>query len=722
MDEELGFPGYGTPSVLIYDHLGNLVLDLIATDTDSFPIALTQFSYEFKEKEEDKCTISMASSRVELMDHIGFFVSQRLFISWGYLNGDMRIPIECVIVDTREAFNTKGYSLTLELTDNFSALNTTSNPQVSMLETGIKNLEKLQEGGQDNVNVILWKKRVEQWVEFANQPGKTITEKYAIHRALFNRTINERDKEFGMGEWNKENRIKEHTQLDKNFRDLNTSQQPGILNGLLAMIGEDPNYNWANTLPKVDPLPELFSGTGIRVSSNLAESDPETLEYIKGHTHTVVTGSNIKQVMQNTVNKLSVTPKQVTGRNGKAITYDKIRKLKSDPISEYTFKGGNGRLLEFTYDTNAKYSKDNNALSHFSIDPKTGAITRKDYLKDSTRIPERAEDPSQEVQTHLEEATIQGLVAVAGQGGNVWGYIQRTSSEHATGVSVDGTIVPVTYWGEFNGSIAGTMMQRGDVGDYRVAVDNTAMNQKKYTMPMIHVDEAKKELENELKAMKFGDGESVKATAKILGDPQAISGVNTVIKGVGKRRSGTYFLTGCIHDISPSGGFICTLEGYLVRTQSDNIAVISTKITKDEIKTTAKEIKNSKIAVNTNASTIQERGYYLPTDFKQTQYELDMFKKDKDWATKLPGQKYLVKIRNPKTHALMQFTIKVPVNPETGTARYPFEAFGQDLFYELVREKGRGPFNLYDDAMLIPIDDKGIPTGDPLYQGPVIKP
>ena len=102
-------------------------------------------------------------------------------------------------------------------------------------------------------------------------------------------------------------------------------------------------------------------------------------------------------------------------------------------------------------------------------------------------------------------------------------------------------------------------------------------------------------IENELKALKQADSELVKATAKVLGDPQLPSGVTVMLLGLGKRRSGKYFLTGVTHDINPASGFICTLEGYLTSTQPTGITTVKQTIEKTTITKKATDIKGKKV-------------------------------------------------------------------------------------------------------------------------------
>ncbi len=684
------FEGYGTPIVLIFDHNSRLLLDLRAESKDSYDIALEKFSYAFQEKEEDKCTISLSSSRLDLMDDTAFFVGQKLRVSWGYLNGDINPPIEVMITNLKEGFTTKGFELTIEASDNFSVLSSGVNPTMVALQAKLDTFKPFHKSLQQDVQVdrvdhILYSRSAETWAlakakvnealrgTIMDDEQREIMTNSIIEEETKARTINADQRRSWKG-YDDDQAALVTDEAKKQFaRHVNMERfSPGVLNALVSAVGADPNFNWAKTLESKDII-------GLQP------------EY---GNHFYVTGNNPLTIAQNTANKVSVTPKQVTGRNGKAITYDKRRALAASAVTTYIWKAEDGRLLEFTYDTNSKYSDDNSVLSQFTVDPETGAITRRDYIKEINMNIEDTDEPNRFYQVIQDAKLATTLSNIQAGGYSMEAYLLNApgSRMHDYG---DGRLGGYMTNPNFNdarpsqnydvGVTPQLNMEEGLLIENRdMATDEVAIQQRSVSVPTMAAPFDEESLQNEMKALKQGDGEQVKATARILGDPQLFSGINVNFLGIGKKRSGKYFLTSVTHDISPGSGYIMTTEGYLAATQATGIGTVTRTIKKEDIKTKAETIKAEKVKVSPNAAEIKARGYYLPTDFSQTPMEAEMFKKDKNWAIQIPGTFYEVNIFDSQTNSRKSYKIKVPIDPVTGTQQYPYKVFGDDLFYNLL--------------------------------------
>lgn len=713
------FQGYGTPVVYLFDSASNLIIDLRPSGSGAYDIALEKFTYEFKEKEEDKCTIVLSSVKLNIMDDYYFYVGQTMKVAWGYLNGDISSPISLLIADTRERFTTEGFQVTIELTDNFSALSKNVNPGIVVLQKKLESFKDLksmfdQPKQVDNVDPITYKKQVEDWVKarkgveaalsaagvdpkLTSQLSEEIVKAEADSRL---KNIQQRtdwmasdrtdDKKAGEIIETTKEQYARMVELDRHT--------PGVLNALIGALGPDENFNWARVVDKEMTL---------------------TVRPEYGN-HLIVTGHNPSTLLQNAVNKVSSSPKQVTGRDGQVITYDKRRAHNAPAIGSYTWKDEEGRFLEFTYDTNSKYSDDGSVLSQFTIDTETGAITRKDYIKEidmDMMDPKEVPYPTNRQQILADATLADKLESLHKQGLSMEDYLLTAKGSHM-GLTSDGRIAGYMYQGikgmespfqfgyrgestnpegnpifaQKGSPITGKLLEKNSmVQDYVQAVDGVgrgAAGVPIVSVPTMNCPVDEESVENELKSLKQADGEQVKATAKVLGDPQLYSGVNVMLLGLGKRRSGKYFLTGVTHDINPGSGFICTLEGYLTSTQAVSIGTVTRTIEKTVIKDKATTIKTKKIKVSPNYAEIKARGYYLPTDFSQTDMEAEMFKADKDWLIHLPGTIYEVNVLNKKSGKRQLYKIKVPIDPTTGADQYPYKVFGEDLFFNLAGQSG----------------------------------
>lgn len=707
------FQGYGTPVVYIFDSNGNQVLDLRVGVSGQYDIALEKFTYDFKEKEEDKCTIVISSSRLDIMDDLSFYVGQKLQVAWGYLNGDVNPPIKLLIADTRERFTVDGYQITVELTDDFSALNKRVNPSITVLEkklAAFNNLKEFINSGsgtreaepiEENVVDPWWQSRNAKLAidsilrAMRNKMGSNMPEDMAmeytgniakeiVHKEIAIRAENARqrrmwesgEKTNQMARWIT-NSAKEQYERRVNMERFT----PGVLSALIAALGPDENFDWAKTLDKATVF-------GVKK------------EY---GNHITIPAITPMTLMKNTVNKVSITPKEVTSRDGKIKTYDKRRAYNAEPIASYTWKEEEGRFLEFTYDTNSKYSDDGSVLSSFTIDPETGAITRKDFIKEiqlDILDPKENRYPTNYPQIMADAQLADKLQYLKDNGYSMEEYLLNAPGSHM-GLTADGGLAGYMYMGvrglegPFQYGYGGEMQDAEELPNSKNITTNKLIqdyiqpaDQIGASVPGIPIascpsmlgSATEETIENELKALKQADSELVKATAKVLGDPQLPSGVTVMLLGLGKRRSGKYFLTGVTHDINPASGFICTLEGYLTSTQPTGITTVKQTIEKTTITKKATDIKGKKVEATKTSVEIKTRGYFTESDFTDEAL-IEMFKADKEWLSKISGTVYEVAFTNSKTNQTETIKIKIP---DEASSDFPFKVFGQDLFFDLL--------------------------------------
>jgi hypothetical protein len=376
---------------------------------------------------------------------------------------------------------------------------------------------------------------------------------------------------------------------------------------------------------------------------------------------------------------------QVTGRDGQMITYNKNRAINAAAVRSYIFKGGTGRLLEFTYDTNCQYSDDQNAFRNFALDPKTGAITQKDFLNDKKKQEYiDAKTPTALHQLKFDDETNFQVKDIILNNPEKLPYLaQTTPFKTYTGIDdATGNVTLVAY--DQVEALSYSSMDIG-VGQYREvlpALDNTAHIKPVVSCPTPYINEQKEVIENEIKNLRRGEQEQVKAHATVLGDPQITSGVNVMMAGLAKRRNGKYFLTGCIHDITPSGGYLTKFEMYAVGDISIGVNTNETTVTKTDITKKAKDIKTKKNEAHPTWAEIQKRGYFLKTDYVHDAWEEEADKVDREWNIKMPGTFYQLTFTR-KDGTQRVYRIKIPIHTN-GKTQQPIEAFGYEALYDML--------------------------------------
>jgi hypothetical protein len=251
-------------------------------------------------------------------------------------------------------------------------------------------------------------------------------------------------------------------------------------------------------------------------------------------------------------------------------------------------------------------------------------------------------------------------------------------------VGPDGGTALVAYDKEYTFQTASyDVAHSTQVQEIMPAVDNaTRNNHPIYSVPGPELEEfATDTIGNEIANLKRGEQERTKANAKILGDPQMVSGVKVVFQGLAKRRCGGYFITACVHTIGQEG-YTTKLDMYWIGDISTGVHTVSTTLSKDDLTKQSKDQKAKKVSMNPNSNDIKKRGYYLKSDFIKGDWELRAEKVDKDWDKKMPGAFYLLTYKDKDKGTITTYKLKVPMNPN-GKLDDPFKAFGFDALYDL---------------------------------------
>ena len=684
--------GFGTPLVLIWDKDGALIMDLIPSGTGYNEVALVSFTYNFREKEEDECIIVFSCASVVLMDYINFYQKQDILVSWGYMDGNLRPPIGLVVVDTKEVYNDKGCEFTLTCSDNLSYFSRGNSPMVARLETSLGALNKYLSGVQGKIadsleviaaykaygwgfqdNMSVYNDQIIQQGKMGNLSGKikrTTNEQMSDYLTSLRNYYNINHLNLGLGatevETSKSIELFGHI---TGVYDYTAEQLMAITNGT------DVHPNATDV-----PVPTFPESQYLKPDSDEAKLIAK-LPYAITGLRLPVTGKNAQALAQNAVDKLSPYPMQVVGRDGKMVTYNKNRAMKANPERTFEWKGGNGNLLDFTFDTNAKYSDDDNVLRQFKMDPKTGDITTVDHINSLKKIVTTTtveENSEKEVERGDQNQLNNVILNHPDQLSQVAG---TTPYKKYSVVGPDGGPALVTYHGDQAMSHVGYNQSKGSMVWPMPALSTTSMVRPVCANMTIPLHESQDTIKNEIANLRRGEQEKTKANAKILGDPQMVSGIKVAFKGLAKRRCGDYFITACTHTID-SGGYTTKLDMYWIAGISIGVDTVTTKSSKKDLTKKAGDIKESKIHSHPDSTEIIKRGYYLRSDFVKGDFELKAERIDKDWNKKMPGNFYWLTYHQ-KDGDLVGYVIKLPLTDPI-VADYPLQAFGYDALYDLL--------------------------------------
>lgn len=590
--EKPKFPGYGTPFLSIYDYKGTLILDKITTDmAGDKPLAISDFSYTFNETEDDKGTITLWSNSPDFLNNLNLRHRGVLYLQWGYLNGDIRPKLRVLLRNFKEKYTHEGYRLILEISDNYAP----AKSSMMSVRAKLEDIRDYMTGVTDPDSAAKIDAFLNPHEKFRHRGIKHLesSNNYEPSSGIWVETgsVADAEKELGVS-----------LPLD------DTPENP--INNLIGKY-KNPKVVGAIDKATFDFYESLGYPPGYIPNTPVDQVDPSTLTT---KTPIYAEGKNATTLVQDMVDKVSDEPTGVTGSDGKIKIFKKRRAAIFPPITEYTFKGGDGRLLEFEYDSDATYDDDESVLKTIGINPETGALEQTEYANSLRKI-EDAYTPFQYEQLRFDARVYEAYMDHVLKGG------ATTETEGFEIIKNNPMLIQ-------NPS---TLLANGG---FISAMDQTAVVTVFKAMPMSYRKEVIENIENEIKNLKGEAGFRVRATAKTLGDPSISNGVNISIFGLSKRRSGTYHITSCTHTINTSG-YTNSYEMYKVGDVPVNTDVIKTSTSIDDIKGKVNKIKKKQSSTPSLKSLLDTQGYILPSQIQTTDYYETMNKLDKDWVTKV---------------------------------------------------------------------------------------
>jgi hypothetical protein len=629
------FPGYGTPFLSIYDRDKKLILDKITLDdgTDR-PLALSDFSYTFNETEDDMGSITLHSDSPAFMDNFRFRHKGVLYIQWGWLNGDKRPLLRVLIRNFKETYNSSGYSLNLSISDNYAPAKNSKSPTRAKLEQTLSALTGILKDPSKEIEI----ERFLNPLTGANMDSISLP---------LNTDILEIDKP-------------DSTAWKIDFSIPPPKEKTGLLDDATLRFFESLGYA-PGTVPE-----------GYDVENKQWKEGEEPKSKDQG---TVYTGTNMNNLTQDFIDKTSEEPTVVSGSDGEVKIFKRRRVSLFPPITEYTFRGGDGRLLEFNYDSDATYDDDDSVLRTLSVNPETGAVQVTDYANSVRRIAD-AYDPFQYEGLKFDAKAYEAAMELAlnGRPINELGIDRQAPVTDAISKPM------LIQWGTTENASGGI----------NVARDNTAVVTQFRSVPLSQTAEAIDIIENELKNLKAEDAFRTRATAKTLGDPSISNGVNILIKGLSKARQGTYHITSCTHTIG-SSGYTNSYEMYKVSDIPSSVDVIKSGKTSTEIN---KEISDKDNTLKSQAryqSLMESQGYIPIYEIVNTDYYEEMNKLDKDWVTKVGYTDYEIIYDIPNFKGTgeklvgARMVIRVPNNPTSLTHGKTLDSIlGFDDLYRVI--------------------------------------
>lgn len=630
------FAGNGTPKVCLYDNQDNLVLDFISTNKNRYGIALTHFNLKFSEREEDEGIITMVSDSVGFLNDSYLLRGLNVKVSWGYID-DMRPAVKMVIVDTIERYGTDGYELTLKLSDTLAALTRNKNTlSVDLAEAAIA-MEKVRDENIALTADAFYKK------------------KYPMASARYDAFI--RDRKLLKGYL--DNKLT--TKTYENTPSVNTelfSHNTGFFRPFDDLIEPWEIYTPASlktALPKVpdsitretwikyeldySPYTSRDGRVKMRrllkyVTGAIGELKKSQEKAVAGVFHKAEAGKHIthingsmQSILQQVIDQASEIPRQVTCHDGQVLIYNKKRYHEAPPVSTYEFKGGNGFLLDFTYDSNSTYNDDDCALSNIKMDPVTGALQDQTYANTIRKF--TAESFEEDMGIALNQKIFSDIIDMVKGGMGMGAALEKAALTHMNLDKIEaylktqgGYHPPMAQFPIFvSGTVPGEELDKYQGVKPKPSLW-TIFENSQVEMgagPLIHglagkplndftphnkdmevtaylnatYDQLDDFRENLLNAVKNGSTEIVKATCRVIGDPHLISGDSLEFKGLSNKRNGKYFLTSCNHTINESG-FIINTEMYRIADIPGGTVLTFKDKDRDKLKEDHKKLKYTK--------------------------------------------------------------------------------------------------------------------------------
>lgn len=102
-----------TPKVELFNFNGAL----IASTMEGHPIGIVSVKYRFDDEEDDRCLIKIQATDAKYIDLIDIRRRDRLYINWGYVNGQMSGRVMVVVRDLKSKYGPNIVYTELECTD-----------------------------------------------------------------------------------------------------------------------------------------------------------------------------------------------------------------------------------------------------------------------------------------------------------------------------------------------------------------------------------------------------------------------------------------------------------------------------------------------------------------------------------------------------------------------------------------------------------------------------
>lgn len=276
-------------------------------------------------------------------------------------------------------------------------------------------------------------------------------------------------------------------------------------------------------------------------------------------------------------------PFKVTDENGVVTIRNKSFSTGS---RKYTWKGGMGDFLSFTYNSESHYSnKLDLVLDQFSVDPQTGDIKVAKTVIDNY-VDVHSPD---EMNYRTEELKARQLVRAQ----LVEGYkkFRQLQSEGADAMAKEFSAPASIYEGVY--FFWDTHNQPGyqdDSGINKAAKDNVGASYAARYHPQFSgdgsiIEETKKLVQNRLAEF---EQDKNKVTMTFIGDPYLGDSITIKLTGLSKYDSDSYYITNVKHRID-SSGYICTCEGFKTSYLPKNEVTEEVEVKKSTAKVKVKQ-------------------------------------------------------------------------------------------------------------------------------------
>lgn len=550
---------YGTPRVILYDLGGNVLIDTVAPN-----IALSSFNYQFEEKDADICTIILKLTDVDQFNFYAFKRHHRIRVAWGYI-GFMTKPISIIIDQVRRSYTPSGYTLTITATDNLAALQGRQDSQAVVYAKDLKAaMQNIQDLGLALVAVRENQKgNSEFYYPLTGYKYYCADVLSDLPGTFFHGNTSEMD---------------HYRVLANGQKTLNKGRDGAYADG--ADLTNDGKYE------RTDPNdPEYLARFGVYLNSQrIAAGEEEPYKWFGIDENAKVSGNNPADIIKKSLDA-SGKSWNMTGHGETVVIHS--HKITSTPYRKYNFRNEDGFFLEFEYDSENKYEEET-ALTKFTIDPESGALTVKSFLNDrlSKKVVE-VYDPWAHDQALSEQRALNELAKGTEE---VKGSVFAGESQDVyddKGVFRHGFFIDRPY----TTSTPSAYLPTG-LGTFLPAIDNTAVTLQAKVLIAPLVEELEEAAEEIITEARKGEGEVSKnrIVAKVVGDPLLCCTTVVELKGLSKYDNGSYHITSCSHVID-QGGYVNVIKAFPLGAIGDGVGVGTISSGKVDVKTkTAKDI------------------------------------------------------------------------------------------------------------------------------------